>query len=546
MSHRSAPAYGDGTDVGVAPAPVRGRGPLGAARRLIALSAALLAFALVVAPRAFGLNENSFAGKAETRTNVAVSEAQLRWEAVDPTGMYLLMRVLPRREPEYALVKGTRATPPQILGRTVSYRVRPVTGMAWSAEVSISYPQLGLETGGILGQLSESDFVQPAESRPIATVSRETLQWEPVDPTGAYLLRRTLPGQESEYAVVKSTRARPPAMPGETVGYRVKAVTGNTWSPEVSISYTEEPSPEEEVEEEAPAGETGSLVKSKPTGPATPAGGWYVAFADGFGAPLGTGPRRDNFWYPNRFCCNPASNQKGFNADELEVFNSSQVRVGSQGLELVDTYQPNVGGVGKNYVSGTVNSDLAGGAGYRPFTFTPGRGVTFAFECVCKLPRNTGEEDPGWWSSDPRWTDEIDFFEFWGWNLWAKYNMGVSWIWKTPSNIIESEHDLGQEFNPSAAFHRYTTVLNANNTIEEFIDGVRQNWIGHRGVLGPVSSPTVVPMGLILSLGLRGTGLRFTSGSRILGVRSVAVYEDARHAGEAVNGGGIAPGTVLE
>jgi hypothetical protein len=268
-----------------------------------------------------------------------------------------------------------------------------------------------------------------------------------------------------------------------------------------------------------------------------------VAFADGFGAPLGTGSGQDNFWYPNRFCCEPGTNQPGFNSNELEVFNGSQVKVGAEGLELTDTYQPNTGGSGKNYVSGTVNTDLPQPPGYHLFKWTPGQGETWAFECVCKLPTNTGEEDPGWWSSDFPWTDEFDFFEFWGWNTWAKYNMGIAWIWSTPSSMIESEHDLGQQFDPAAAFHRYTTVINANNSVEEYIDGVRQTWLGNNGVLGPPPSVTAVPMGLKLSNGLRGTGSNFTSGSRTFSIRSIAVYEDSGHAGLNVEGGGLAPGT---
>ncbi len=298
----------------------------------------------------------------------------------------------------------------------------------------------------------------------------------------------------------------------------------------------------------SPIGQSGgasSVIGAAPTGPAAPAGGWSVAFADGFNAPLGTGPGQDNFWYPNRFCCSPGSDAKGFNSTELEVFNSSQVQVGSEGLELVDTYQPNTGGTGKNYVSGTVNTDLPSAPGYNLFKWTPGQGEKWAFECVCRLPRNTGEEDPGWWSSDYPWNDELDFFEFWGWNTWAKYNMGVAWIYKTPSSLTESEHDLGEDFDPSAAFHRYTTVINPNNTVEEFIDGVRQSWVGNNGVLGPVS-PAVVAMGLKLSNGLRGSGANFTSGSRTFSIRSIAVYEDAGHAGQAVSGGGIAPGTTVE
>ncbi len=528
---------------------------------LLGTLVALLAVGLAAAPSSFALGEGAFAEKAEAKPVVTVNGGRLSWEAVDPTGYYLLMRTPPHGEPEYALVRGTHVVPPELLHEAVGYRVKPATGSTWSAEVTVNYRAIALELEGTLPTLGEGSFAEKAESRPIVELQGETLVWEAVDPLGAYVVRRTLPGQEPEYAIVKTLRAKPPAIPASTVGYRVRALTGSVWSPEVEIDYAEEGQETEEgkghekgkgheeegeghEEGEPPSGES-STVATAPTGPPKPAGGWYVAFADGFGAPLGTGAGRDNFWYPNRFCCDPGSDQPGFNSNELEVFNSSQVQVGSEGLELVDTHQPNTGGTGKNYVSGSVNTDLLSAPGYNLFKWTPGRGEKWAFECVCKLPRNTGEEDPGWWASDFPWTDELDFFEFWGWNTWAKYNMGITWIWKTPSDLAQSEHDLGAEFDPSAAFHRYTTVINPNDSIEEYIDGVRQTWLGKNGVLGPVS-PTVVPMGLKLSNGLRGTGSKFTSGSRSFDIRSVAVYEDANHAGDAVSGGGIAPGTVVE
>jgi hypothetical protein len=519
-------------------------------RRSVAASLALLVAVLLEltgSHSALALSEASFGERPEAKPVITTTGTRLSWGAVDPTGNYLLMRTLPSGEQEYALVHGTHTVPPTLLGKAVGYRVKPATGSWWSAEVTIVYPRLQLELEGPSPTLGEDAFAQKAESRPTVQVARESLSWDAVDPLGAYVIQRAIPGGEPEYAVVRALRATPPAIPGATVGYRVKPVTRSIWSAEVDIDYVEEAGSggEEPKEAEAPSGES-SVVNASPTGPPVPTGGWQVAFADGFGAPLGTGPGHDNFWYPNRFCCNPATNQPGFNGNELEVFNSSQVNVGAQGLELVDTRQQNVGGTGKNYVSGTVNTDLPAAPGYNLFKWTPGLGgVKWAFECVCKLPRNTGEEDPGWWSSDWAWNDELDFFEFWGWNTWAKYNLGITWIWATPGGMVQSEHDLGAEFDLSAAFHRYTTVINANNTVEEFIDGVRQSWLGNGGVLGPVS-PTVVPMGLKLSNAVRGSESKFTSGSRSFDIRSIAVYEDGTHAGLNVIGGGIAPGTVVE
>jgi hypothetical protein len=506
----------------------------------------LLALALALPASASALTESSFVEPAEAKPTLTASGEALEWDATDPTKAYLLRRTIPGRNAEYALVKKTDARPPSVLGQTVGYRVKPVTGGSWSAEASITYPSLSLEETG-LPTLTEEAFVTRAETRPGVTVSGEALSWEAVDLTGAYLLKRSTPGSEDEYALVKKLRVRPPAIPGQTVVYRVKGVTGGSWSAEVSIAYpTEDTEPAEGSGGDSIVAGGSAVVNSTPTGPPAPRSGWHVAFADGFGAPLGIGPGEDNFWYPNRFCCDPSEYQKGFNKNELEVFSSSQVRVGGEGLELIDTYKPNVGGTGKNYVSGTVNTDLKPPPGYHLFRWKPGYGETWAFECVCRLPRNTGEEDPGWWSSNFHWKDEFDFFEFWGWNTADAYDMGVAWIWKVPDGVIEADHDVGKELDVSGSFHRYTTVINPNNSVEEYIDGVRQSWLGKNGVLGPPPEVTIVSMGLKLSNALRVNGSHFTSGSRVFTIRSIAVYEDGEHAGKQVRRGGVAPGTVMK
>ena len=68
---------------------------------------------------------------------------------------------------------------------------------------------------------------------------------------------------------------------------------------------------------EEPSSES-AVVNATPTGPASPAGGWHVAFADGFGAQIGTGAGQDNFWYPNEGeCCAASKDHAGNNSDEL-------------------------------------------------------------------------------------------------------------------------------------------------------------------------------------------------------------------------------------
>jgi hypothetical protein len=347
-----------------------------------------------------------------------------------------------------------------------------------------------------------------------------------------------------------------------------------TWSAEVSITYpktkeppseeppNEEPPNEEPPGEEPPGEPAGGVVNAVPTGPAAPSGGWHVAFADGFGAPIGTGPGQDNFWYPNEgSCCTATEDKNGNNTNELQVYNSSQVKVGSEGLELVDTFSPNRKKAEgsypvRNYVSGAVQtfSRYVPG-GYRPFTWEPNQGEKWAFECDCKLPVNTGEVDPGWWAMDAPWHNELDFFEEWGWACESNVNCltGITWIYNTAGlQLVQSYKSLYTMFDPSAAYHRYTTVINPNNSIEEYIDGVRQTWLGNNGVLGPPPGMTAAKMAIILTNALRektplgpNPATHFQSGSRTFAVRSIGVYQDAGHAGQNVEGGGVAPGTTV-
>ena len=504
------------------------------------------------------LSEGSFFAKTESRPTLTATGAVLSWTGSDPSGAYLLRRTVPGRAPQYALVKNTRARPPAIARATVGYRVKGLLERAWSAEVSITY---GALTPPLLGGLSESSFFGASEARPGLAASGEALSWNEADPSGAYLLKRAVPGREAGYALVKGTRAKPPALPGSTVGYRVKGILGTYWSPEASLSYPAEEAPTE--------GNPAATVSATPTGPASPAGGWHVAFADGFGAPLGTEAGQDNFVYPNQnSCCNPSEDHHGNNTNELQVYNASQVRVGGEGLELIDSYAPQRAPAEgaypvRNYVSGSISTQAQYAAGgWHHFSWQPNGGETWAFECDCRLPVNSplSGVDPGWWSTDVKWTNEIDFFEEWGWgsaceSLISSCLTGVAWLYETsPLAVEESYTNLYGIFDPSAAFHRYTTVIYPNNTWSEYIDGQLQRWVGTDGVAPAPPHVNTVSMSLLLTNALRDrtptSGPNpypgFSSGTRTFTVRSIAVYEDAAHAGQNVTGGGVAPGTMVK
>jgi hypothetical protein len=282
-------------------------------------------------------------------------------------------------------------------------------------------------------------------------------------------------------------------------------------------------------------GSSGSMVNPAPTGPAVPAGGWVVDFADDFNAPLGTGAGQDNFWYPSQsWNAYPDTDAAGNNSYETEVYNASQVSVSGGLLLLTAVYQVTPGG---DYVSGIVTSPT-GNAGYQGFTWTPGDGSTWAFEIVCQWPVNTGELFNAWWSStESGWTDERDFFE----GHTTQGGIDTDWIYST-SPVAQDYYETTLGFDPSAAMHRYTYVVYGDQTWSFFIDGALQTWVGSIGV-SPVESSVDAPMELIVNYAL--SAVTFTSGTRTFTIDSVAVYQDGAHAGQSTAGGGIAPGTVI-
>ena len=276
---------------------------------------------------------------------------------------------------------------------------------------------------------------------------------------------------------------------------------------------------------------TGATVNAAPTGPPAPSGGWSIAFADGFGAPLSA----DTTWQP-------AEDEDGFNnSDEIQVFRKSQAKTGPNGLELTCTYR---GGSGRKYECGAVDSITSP----KPFLWKTDEGETWAFECYCRWPANTGEADPGWWTNGYEdGQNEYDFFEGWGWGTTNKPNRDEYWA-GIPVIVGHGSHEIyGAEsafgFDPTAGFHRYTTVLTPNGgsggyVASEYIDGVLRWSFDYTDTQQSFD-------GLKISYALREYTGGFTSGTRAFDIRSVAVYEDGAHAGQGIEGGGIAPGTTV-
>ena len=75
-------------------------------------------------------------------------------------------------------------------------------------------------------------------SAPTIDVNGDKLSWKAVSNVNRYVFVRKVPGMADQYSVVRGTSITPPAVPGKTVMYSVRAdAKGSAWAPEVSISY---------------------------------------------------------------------------------------------------------------------------------------------------------------------------------------------------------------------------------------------------------------------------------------------------------------------
>jgi hypothetical protein len=335
-------------------------------------------------------------------------------------------------------------------------------------------------------------------------------------------------------------------------------------------------------------GGTSASIASAPDGPSAPAGGWSVEYGDAFNEPLcgsqGTSASSggcDNTLFPNGRS-NGCGDVQASNSDEMEEYNCSQVSVDSSGLDLTCNPASGLstpsGYATSRYLCGAVTGTGSSPSGYKFFNWVPGQGQEWAVQITAEFPQNTGEADPGWWSMDPKWSEEIDFFEGFGWSAgkggsWMTPGAGANpggigmtdatWIYNTNSDSAISTYnnfagDLG--FDPSAGFHTYTTVFYPNNTFSEYIDGRNVAWdyVSPGGaaykqgstLAGPPTSLSNATMGLLLSYGLRDDtdgdpDPYFTSGSRDFRIRSIGVYEDTAANGANTSNTGLAPGTDL-
>ncbi|HEU4702763.1 MAG TPA: hypothetical protein VFS37_09800 [Conexibacter sp.] len=87
-------------------------------------------------------------------------------------------------------------------------------------------------------QARRARTVSATVSAPTIKVDGQKLSWNAVSNVNRYVFVRKVPGMADQYSLVRGTSTTPPAVPGKTVRYSVRAdAKGSAWAAEVSISY---------------------------------------------------------------------------------------------------------------------------------------------------------------------------------------------------------------------------------------------------------------------------------------------------------------------
>ena len=501
---------------------------VGKRRRRLSSAAARRRLIIGLAVGAGSLCAGAVPALARSATVLSKAGHRLHWNATARSHEYIESRTTPTGT-TYVRIDGTADRPPAVAGATVTYRVRPrYARHGWSNAVALTY------------------------SGP-AHLTRETSEAKRV--AREVIKREAKADREAKELAEREAKEKAEREAKELAEREAK----ETLEREAKERLERE---RRELEEHL----TGASVSATPTGPPAPAGGWHVAYADGFGAQLGTAAGRDNTWKVDstpagkKGCCN--------NSNEIALERPSQVTVTPEGLRLtcerlataVEGLSYSCGGISGALCCTLTSSEPAG---YHTPVITLGKGQTFAFQFKGKLPPNLGGADPGWWMDGPPWSEsEFDFFEDFGWG--HEYTSGSGWTkvdgcfgcWFASPHPELEKASVAPPIEPDKTEHTYTTYIYPSGSGYRFstwIDGVRQSlategWSRKTEESTEVKSPREARLNLDLTYMLR-TALgvnNFTSGSNSETVRSVAVYVDAGHAGVGIQDEGIAPGTVVK
>ena len=153
---------------------------------------------------------------------LSVSGTSLQWNALSGVSSYVLsIKPAATGVTTTQTVTGTSFTPLAVPGQLVSYSLRAnVSGAPSSASVSINWPV-------------------PLPPAPLLSVSGTSLKWNALSGVSSYVLaiNPSSTGVTS-YQTVTGTSFTPPAMPGQSVDYGLRAnVDGAPWAAGVSITW---------------------------------------------------------------------------------------------------------------------------------------------------------------------------------------------------------------------------------------------------------------------------------------------------------------------
>ncbi len=152
----------------------------------------------------------------------------------DRTTRYLSIARVPGSVQSYS--------PALAAGETVYVGVSADGGLTWSeTEVAISLPAPEPEPE------PEPESVQPPA--PVLSVHGDTISWTAIPGVSSYKLATVLnptTTRETTYTVVTGTSLTPPAVPGQTVNYGLRAGSPSEgpWAREVTIAYPQNPTGE--------------------------------------------------------------------------------------------------------------------------------------------------------------------------------------------------------------------------------------------------------------------------------------------------------------
>ena len=298
-----------------------------------------------------------------------------------------------------------------------------------------------------------------------------------------------------------------------------------------------------------------------------PAGGWTLEYGDAFGSPDLYEGGTDNTWYPGGNGSCTSGYPYGDPSTMIAYGECAETSVESDGLNISCSYghpsgspTDNPAGAAYDYSCGGAYASWSSipSSSYHTFSWLDpyNSGHTIAIQWEWKLPPDY-QFDPAIWGTgtytgaDADTGDEIDLNESFGWGGSAS-PAATNWsssAYTQPTIVGGSPYTyLTYGFDPSAAMHTYTVVLNGStNTYQSYIDGSQIS-------SGAFASGGPEYQSLLWNMDMRGGSSActsgacadpvpgFTSGSHALVVRYVGYYEDTAHAGQGVELAGCAGG----